>query len=80
MPFSIGAILTFSCSELPIGAEFYLHENKNINDYTESWYVFAKNKAIGIAKFDPDEYTEDEVKLKSMLREWAENKGIKFGE
>lgn len=80
MPFNIGALLTFSSSELPVGTEFYLHDNNLINDYTNSWYVFTKDKAFGIARFDPNEYTDDEVKLKSMLREWAKNIGIKFGE
>ena len=72
----VGAVLTLSDCDLPVGTEFEISKPKGVS----KWTVFIKNKAFSMMCFDPDEYTEDEVKLKSMLREWAENNGIKFGE
>ena len=74
--FYVGAVLTLSDCDLPVGTEFEISRSEGIS----KWTVFIKNKAFGMTSFDPDEYTEDEVKLKVMLRKWAENKGIKFGE
>ena len=74
--FYVGAVLTLSDCDLPVGTEFAISKPKGVS----KWTVFIKNKAFSMMCFDPDEYTEDEVKLKSMLQEWAENNGIKFGE
>ena len=74
--FYVGAVLTLSNCNLPLGTEFEISKSEKVS----KWTVFIKNKAFSMMCFDPDEYTEDEVKLKSMLREWAENSGIKFGE
>ena len=74
--FYVGAVLTLSDCDLPVGTEFEISRPESVS----KWTVFIKNKAFSMMCFDPDEYTEDEVKLKSMLREWAENNGIKFGE
>ena len=74
--FYVGAVLTLSDCDLPLGTEFEISKSEKVS----KWTVFIKNKAFSMMCFDPDEYTEDEVKLKSMLREWAENNGIKFGE
>ena len=74
--FYVGAVLTLSDCNLPLGTEFEISKSEKVS----KWTVFIKNKAFSMMCFDPDEYTEDEVKLKSMLREWAENSGIKFGE
>ena len=74
--FYVGAVLTLSDCDLPVGTEFEISKPEGVS----KWTVFIKNKAFSMMCFDPDEYTEDEVKLKSMLREWAENNGIKFGE
>ena len=74
--FYVGAVLTLSDCDLPVGTEFVISKPEGVS----KWTVFIKNKAFSMMCFDPDEYTEDEVKLKSMLREWAENSGIKFGE
>ena len=74
--FYVGAVLTLSDCDLPVGTEFEISKPESVS----KWTVFIKNKAFSMMCFDPDEYTEDEVKLKSMLREWAENNGIKFGE
>ena len=81
--FYVGAVLTLSDCDLPVGTEFEISKPESVSKWTVSvskWTVFIKNKAFSMMCFDPDEYTEDEVKLKSMLREWAENNGIKFGE
>lgn len=72
--FFVIAVLTFTGSELPIGKTFSFPHN------SQGWKVIKKNKAARHIRFKPDEYTEDEAKLKTMLREWAENNGIKFGE
>ena len=74
--FYVGAVLTLSDCNLPVGTEFEISKPESVS----KWTVFIKNKAFSMTCFEPDEYTEDEVKLKSMLREWAENNGIKFGE
>ena len=75
--FSIGVVLSFSGSDLPVGSTFYLQNNKH---HGSSWYVFAKNKAFGLAQFEPDAYTEDESRLKELLLLWANINGIKLGE
>ena len=74
--FYVGAVLTLSDCNLPVGTEFEISKPESVS----KWTVFIKNKAFSMTCFEPDEYTEDEVKLKAMLREWAENNGIKFGE
>ncbi len=74
--FYVGAVLTLSDCNLPVGTEFEISKPESVS----KWTVFIKNKAFSMTCFEPDEYTEDEVKLKSMLREWAENSGIKFEE
>ena len=74
--FYVGAVLTLSDCNLPVGTEFEISKPESVS----KWTVFIKNKAFSMTCFEPDEYTEDELKLKSMLREWAENSGIKFGE
>lgn len=74
--FYVLATITLSGSELPVGNSIHIPGP----DGPSEWIVIKENKASGVTCFDPDEYTEDEVKLKSMLREWAENNGIKFGE
>jgi len=75
--FYVFATLTLSGSKLPVGSTFYIH---GPHGPSAEWEVFKENKAFSVTCFDSDEYTEDEVKLKAMLREWAENNGIKFGE
>ena len=74
--FYVGAVLTLSNCDLPVGTEFVISKPEGVS----KWTVFMKNIAFSMTSFEPDEYTEDEVKIKSMLREWAENSGIKFGE
>ena len=74
--FYVGAVLTLSDCDLPVGTEFEISKPESVS----KWTVFIKNKAFSMTCFEPDEYTEDEVKLKAMLREWAENNGIMFGE
>lgn len=74
--FYVGAVMTLSDCDLPVGTEFEISKPESVS----KWTVFIKYKAFSMTCFEPDEYTEDEVKLKSMLREWAENSGIKFGE
>ena len=74
--FYVGAVLTLSDCNLPVGTEFEISKPESVS----KWTVFIKNKAFSMTCFEPDEYTEDEVKLKAMLREWAENNGIEFGE
>ena len=78
--FYVGAVLTLSDCDLPVGTEFEISKPESVSKSVSKWTVFIKNKAFSMTCFEPDEYTEDEVKLKSMLREWAENSGIKFGE
>ena len=67
-------MLTFSCSDLQVGSEFYIPET------SQRWKVITNNKAARHIRFSPDEYEEDKTKLKNKLLEWAENNGIKFGE
>ena len=74
--FYVGAVLTLSDCDLPVGTELEISKPESVS----KWTVFIKNKAFSMTCFEPDEYTEDEVKLKAMLREWAENNGINFGE
>ena len=78
--FYVGAVLTLSDCDLPVGTEFEISKPESVSKSVSKWTVFINNKAFSMTCFEPDEYTEDEVKLKSMLREWAENSGIKFGE
>lgn len=70
--FFVIAVLTFTGSELPVGRTFSFPEN------SQDWKVIAANKAARHIRFSPDEYEEDEVKLKYMLQKWAEKNGIKF--
>ncbi len=72
--FYVGAVLTLSDCDLPVGTEFEISKPKGVS----KWTVFIKNKAFSMTSFEPDGYTEDEVKLKSMLQKWAEKNGIKF--
>ena len=74
--FYVGAVLTLSCSDLPVGTEFNVPWHLGVS----SWCVLERDKAVGLICFDSSEYTEDEVKLKNMLREWAVKHEIKFGE
>lgn len=74
--FYVFATITLYGSELPVDSTFHIPGPNGPSE----WNVIKENNASGVICFDPDEYTEDEVKLKSMLREWAENNGIKFGE
>ncbi|MBO4531748.1 MAG: hypothetical protein J5767_14045, partial [Paludibacteraceae bacterium] len=71
--FFVVAVMTFSNPDLPVGTDVSFAENR------QHWMVIEKNKASRHIRFNPDEYTEDETKLKNMLREWAEKEGIKFG-
>ena len=70
--FFVIAVMTFSGPDLPVGTMISLTENR------QQWLVIEKNKAARHMRFDPEEYEEDEVKLKSMLQKWAEKNGIKF--
>jgi hypothetical protein len=72
--FFVVAVLTFSGSELPVGSVF------SFPYQTQKWKIIKKNKAAYHIRFSPDEYTEDEDKLKIMLREWAEKNGVVFNE
>jgi len=72
--FYVGAVLTLSDCDLPVGTEFEISKPEGVS----KWTVFIKNKAFSMTSFEPDGYTEDEVKLKSMLQKWAEKNGIKF--
>lgn len=64
--------MTFSGPELPVGTYNSFAENR------QHWMVIEKNKASRHIRFSPEEYEEDEVKLKAKLRDWAEKNGIKF--
>ena len=68
--FFVIVVLIFTGSELPIGRTLSFNEN------SQHWKVIKKNKAACHIRFIPDEYEEDEVKLKAKLREWAEKNGI----
>ena len=70
------ALLYSPRRKIRFGTEFEISKPESVS----KWTVFIKNKAFSMTCFEPDEYTEDEVKLKAMLREWAENNGINFGE
>lgn len=74
--FYVLATITLSGSELPVGSTFHIPGPNGPSE----WTMIKENKASGVICFDSDEYTKDELELKSMLREWAENNGIKFGE
>ncbi len=65
--------MTFTGPDLPIGADLTFPE------IGQTWTVIAKNKAALRVRFDPEEYEEDEAKLKAKLHEWAEKSGIVFG-
>lgn len=71
--FFVVAVITFSGPDLPVGTELSFPE---IN---QRWTVIAKNKAARHVRFEPEEYEEDEAKLKAKLHEWAEKSGIVFG-
>jgi len=73
--FYVGAVLTLSDCNLPVGTEFEISRPCG----SSKWELFAKDKSFSMASFAPDEFTEDETKLKNMLREWAEKNGIEFG-
>ncbi len=72
--FFVIVVLTFTGSELPVGRRFSFSEN------SQGWKVIKKNKAACHIRFSPDEYEEDEVKIKVKLRDWAEKNGIKIEE
>ncbi len=72
--FFVIVVLTFTGSELPVGRRFSFSEN------SQGWKVIKKNKAARHIRFSPDEYEEDEVKIKVNLRDWAEKNGIKIEE
>lgn len=65
--------MTFSGPDLPVGTDISFAANH------QQWLVIEKNKATRHIRFMPEEYEEDNVKLKAMLREWAEKNGIVFG-
>ena len=71
--FFVVAVMTFSGPNLPVGTDISFADTK------QSWTVIAKNKAARHVRFDPEEYEEDEAKIKAMLRDWAEKNGIEFG-
>ena len=71
--FFVVAVMTFSGPDLPVGTDISFADTK------QRWTVIAKNKAARHVRFDPEEYEEDEAKIKDMLLEWAEERGIKFG-
>ena len=73
--FYVGAVLTLSDCNLPVGTEIEISRPGG----SSKWELFAKDKAFSMTSFAPDEFTEDETKLKNMLREWAEKNGIEFG-
>ena len=73
--FYVGAVLTLSDCNLPVGTEIEISRPCGYS----KWELFAKDKAFSMTSFAPDEFTEDETKLKNMLREWAEKNGIEFG-
>ena len=74
--FYVGTVLTLSDCNLPVGTEFEIPRTGGVS----KWTIFVKDKAFSMTSFDPDEYTEDEAKLKVLLRKWADSNGIKFGE
>ena len=74
--FYVGAVLTLSDCDLPVGTEFEISKPKGVS----KWTVFIKNKAFSMMCFDPDAYTEDESRLKELLLLWANINGIKLGE
>ena len=71
--FFVVAVMTFSGPDLPVGTDISFADTK------QRWTVIAKNKAIRHVRFDPEEYEEDEAKIKAKLREWAEKSGVMFG-
>jgi len=74
--FCVGAVMTLSGSDFSVGTQFQVPWH----GCAPAWWIFEKNKAVGLISFDSSEYTEDEVKLKNMLRDWAVKHGIKFGD
>ena len=74
--FFVYAVLTLSGAVLPKGVSMRIPCGRR----KTAWRIFAENKAFSVLRFPAEEYEEDEGKLKTMLREWAENNGIKFGE
>lgn len=73
--FYVKAVLTFSELDLPVGSDVWFLNP----DHPSRWNIFARNKGYYLCPFRVDKYTEDEAKIKTMLREWAENVGIEFG-
>ena len=71
--FFVVAVMTFSGPDLPVGTDISFADTK------QRWTVIAKNKAVRHVRFDPEEYEEDEAKIKVKLREWAEKSGVVFG-
>ena len=76
--FCVNAVMTFSNLDLPIGSDVWFMGSEDPYDFSH-WYIFAKNKGVFGCLFKSDKYTEDETKLQTMLLEWAEKAGIKFG-
>lgn len=70
--FFVIAVMTFSGPELPVGTEI------TFAGTTRRWKVIAKNKAAYPIRFNPEEYEEDEAKIKVKLSEWAEKSGVVF--
>lgn len=71
--FFVVAVMTFSGPDLPVGTLITFTENHI------SWTVIGKDKATRHIRFKPEEYEDDEEKIKAKLREWAEDNGIEFG-
>ena len=70
--FFVVAVMTFSGPDLPVGPDI------SFADTTQRWTVIAKNKAARHVRFDPEEFEEDEAKIKVKLRDWAEKSGVVF--
>ena len=73
--FYVYAVITFSDLDLPVGSDVWFF-NPEVPSH---WYIFEKNRGIYRIPFKADKYTVDEIKLKLLIREWAQSVGIEFG-
>ena len=73
--YCVGAVITFSDSDIPVGTEFEL-----LDEDFSWWSVLAENKAWHITRISLEDYVKDRAKLKVLIRKWAVSNGIKFGE
>ena len=71
--FFVVAVVTFSGPDLPVETRITFPET------SLTLTVIEKHKATCHIRFMPEEYEEDKAKIKAMLLEWAEERGIKFG-